>query len=124
VNTSSELIAVVDDEEDIVSLFTEALQVNGFFVVGFTNPLFIIDYIHDNPDQIELILIDYKMSQMSGCELANQIYTINPQIKMVLLTAYNDVVNNALDLDVIKKPITLSQLVKTVKQYTNNSIIS
>ena len=121
-NLSSESIAIVDDEEDIVSLFTEILQENGFLVIGFTNPLFIIDYIRDFPVQIGLILIDYKMSQMTGCELANQIYAINPKIKMILITAYDDIVNNALNLEIIKKPITLNQLLEIVKRYMNRSI--
>jgi DNA-binding NtrC family response regulator len=124
VNLSSEsVVAIVDDEEDIVSLFTEVLQENGFLVIGFTNPLFIIDYIRDFPDQIGLILIDYKMPQMTGCELANQIFAINPKIKMVLITAYDDIVNNALNLEIIKKPITLNRLLEIVKRYMNRSII-
>ncbi len=122
-NLSSPSISIVDDEEDIVSLFTEALQENGFLVIGFTNPLFIIDYIRDHPDQIKLILIDYKMSQMTGCELANQLYAINPKIKMVLITAYSDIVNNALNLEIVKKPITINQLLEIVNRYMNNSVI-
>ena len=33
-------IAVVDDEEDIVTIFK--VQENGYHVIGFTNPLFIL----------------------------------------------------------------------------------
>jgi len=50
------------------------------------------------------------MPQMTGCELANQIQTINPKINMVLLTAFDDIVNNALNLDIVKKPITVNQI--------------
>ncbi len=32
-----------EDEEDIVSLFTEVLQEKNYHVMGFTNPLFILD---------------------------------------------------------------------------------
>ena len=63
------------------------------------------------------------MSQMTGCELANQISAINPKIKMVLITAYDDIVNNALNLEIIKKPITLNRIVETVKQNINSAII-
>jgi DNA-binding NtrC family response regulator len=122
-NLSSASVVIVDDEEDIVSLFTEVIQHHGFLVLGFTNPLFLIDYIRDCPDQIGLILIDYRMSQMTGCELANQISAINPKIKMVLITAYDDIVNNALNLEIIKKPIMLNQIVETVKQNINSAII-
>ena len=34
-------IAVVDDEEDIVTIF-KVQQENGYHVMGFTNPLFIL----------------------------------------------------------------------------------
>jgi DNA-binding NtrC family response regulator len=40
---SNKSIAVVDDEEDIVSLFTEVLQEKNYHVMGFTNPLFLLD---------------------------------------------------------------------------------
>jgi two-component SAPR family response regulator len=63
------------------------------------------------------------MPQMTGCELANQIFAINPKIKMVLITAYDDIVNNALNLEIIKKPITLNRLLEIVKRYMNRSII-
>jgi two-component SAPR family response regulator len=62
------------------------------------------------------------MSQMTGCELANQISAINPKIKMVLITAYDDIVNNALNLEIIKKPITLNRIVEIVKHNMNLAI--
>lgn len=70
-NLTLELVVIVDDDEgDIASLFTELLQVNSYFVIDFTNPLFIIYYIHNNPHQIQLVIIDYKMPLITGCELA------------------------------------------------------
>lgn len=121
--TLTEFIAVVDDEEDIVKLFTDVIKMNGYFVMGFTNPLFLIDYTKEFPDRIGLIMIDYKMTQMTGCELANQIVEINPKIKMVLITAYDDIVNNALNLEIVKKPITISKIMEIVKKYMNGAVI-
>jgi hypothetical protein len=46
-------IDVVDDEEDIITLFTDAIQENDYPVMGFTNPLFILDYIREY--QIDLV---------------------------------------------------------------------
>jgi DNA-binding NtrC family response regulator len=122
-NLTSEFIAVIDDEEDIVKLFTDVIQINGYFVMGFTNPLFLIDYTREFPDRIGLILIDYRMPEMTGCELANQIAAINPKIKMILITAYDDIVNNALNLEIVKKPITISKILEIVNQYMNGTVI-
>ena len=99
-------IAIVDDEEDIVTLFTEVLQDNGYKIKGFTNPLLALEHIHKYPNEFGLIILDYRMSPMQGCELANKISAINSKIKMVLITAYNDIVNNVLNLEIVKKPIT------------------
>jgi len=98
-------IALVDDEENIVNLFTELLKGNGYDVYGFTDPFLLLDYIHHHDHQFRLVLIDYKMPQLSGCELANKITDINSRIEMVLITAAaNDIIKNNLDVEVIHKP--------------------
>ena len=43
---------------------------NGYFVIGFTNHLFLIDYSRECQDKIQLILKNYKMPQISGCQIA------------------------------------------------------
>ena len=112
-------IAVVDDEEDIVTLFREVLQENSYHVTGFTQPLMALDYIRRYPDDFSLIIIDYRMPQMQGCELSNKISKINPKIKMVLITAYDDIKNNNLNLEIVKKPITNTKLLEVIHHYLN-----
>ncbi len=110
-------IALVDDEEDSVTLFTKVLQDNNYHVIGFTNPLFILDYIHKHPDSFDIIIVDYRMSPIQGCELANKISAINPKIKMILLTAYDEIKNNSLNLEIVKKPITNTKLLQIIQQH-------
>ena len=57
-------IAIVDDDEDIVNLFTDLLRESGYDVFGFTNPLVLLYYIHNHNNQFRLVLIDYKMPQI------------------------------------------------------------
>jgi two-component SAPR family response regulator len=35
---------------------------------------------------------------------ANKIAAINPKIKIILITAYDDIKNNDLNLEIVKKP--------------------
>jgi DNA-binding NtrC family response regulator len=112
-------IDVVDDKEDIVTLFTEVLKENGYHVMGFTNPLYILDYIHEYPDRFSLIIVDFRMSPMQGDELANEIAAINPKLKMILLTAYYKVTNNSLNLEIVKKPVTINKILQIIQQYVN-----
>ena len=109
-------IAVVDDEEDIVTLFTDALEENDYQVMGFTDPLLFLDYVREHPDRFDLIIVDYKMSPMKGCELTKEIVAINPKIKMILITAYDDIKNNDLNLEIVKKPITITKLLQIIQQ--------
>ncbi len=110
-------IAIVDDDEDIVNLFTDLLRESGYEVYGFTNPLVLLDYIHHHNNKFRLVLIDYKMPQITGCELANKITDINSRIEMVLITAVNDIIKNNLDLELIHKPLRMHQLLDIVAKY-------
>ena len=41
---SAKYIAIVDNELDILDLFKEALEMKGYYVSAFTNPLFTKSY--------------------------------------------------------------------------------
>jgi two-component system chemotaxis response regulator CheY len=112
-------IALVDDDEDTVNLFSYFLGENGYDVIGFTNPLLLLDYVNHHDNQLRLVLIDYKMPQITGCELANKIAEINPGIEMVLITAINDIINNKLNLELIHKTIRTHQLLHILGKYMN-----
>jgi two-component system chemotaxis response regulator CheY len=110
-------IALVDDDEDTVNLFSYFLRENGYDVIGFANPLLLLDYILHHDNQFRLVLMDYNMPQITGCELANKIAEINPRIEMVLITAINDIINNKLNLEVMHKPLRMHQLLRLVAKY-------
>jgi hypothetical protein len=38
-------IAVVENDEDTLNLYREVIQMNGYIVIGFTNPYFLLDYV-------------------------------------------------------------------------------
>ncbi|HET7644355.1 MAG TPA: hypothetical protein VFK40_12665 [Nitrososphaeraceae archaeon] len=59
-------IAVVDNDEDTLNLYTEFIQMNEYIVIGFENPYSLIDYISKYPKHLKFIIIDYGMSQMTG----------------------------------------------------------
>jgi DNA-binding NtrC family response regulator len=115
-------IAIVEDEKDILTLFTEIIRQNGYPVVGYANPISFVRYLRTHQDKFILILIDYKMPQMTGCELANQITKINPNVKMVLMTAANDILNNNLNLELIHKPIKINELVQIISRYMRHTM--
>ena len=81
---------VIADDEIIVRMdIREILEVNGYEVVGEAGDG--IDALElcrqQNPD---LVLLDIKMPLMDGLTAAKQIHSLNPDIAIVVLTAYND----------------------------------
>ena len=41
-------------------------------VVGFTNPLLALEHIQENQEEYDLVLSDYKMTPIDGCDLAKK----------------------------------------------------
>ncbi len=121
---SGRSIAIVDGEQDILNLFLEVLDDEGYQTRGFTNPGPFLEYLKQHKDEFDFVILDYKMPPMQGCEVANTVYNINPKIKMILLTAYSDIVNNTRNLEVIKKPIDLHHLLDIVRRYMDRSVIN
>lgn len=117
-------IAIIDDEQDILNLFLEVLEDEGYQATGFTNPVSFLEYVKQHKDEFDFVILDYRISPMEGGELANKVYEINPTIKMVLLTAYSDIVTPTRNLEVIKKPINLHHLLDIVKRYMNRSVVN
>ncbi|MGE0242857.1 MAG: response regulator [Nitrososphaeraceae archaeon] len=71
-------IAIVDDEADLVNLFSEALKLNSFKVCAFTNPLEALNHIEKNHEDYGLVISDFKMPIMNGNELCTKLININP----------------------------------------------
>jgi DNA-binding NtrC family response regulator len=115
-------IAIIEDEDDILTLFTEIIRKHGYSVIGITNPSSFVKYLRIHRHEIDLLLIDYKLPQMTGCDLAKKIIEIDPTIKMILITAYNDIVNNTLNLELIHKPIKINELVQIINRYMHPTI--
>lgn len=52
-------IIVVDDEHDLVDLFSDALSLNGYDVSAFTDPIVAFENIKRNPDKYPLLITDF-----------------------------------------------------------------
>ena len=53
-----QLLALVDDEEILLLYFRKVLQENGYHIMRFTHPLFILDYVIEHTDEFALIIMD------------------------------------------------------------------
>ncbi len=108
-------ILLVDDEYDIALAFTLGLQSNGFSVDMFTSSIEALSSFKVN--FYKLGLLDIKMPEMDGLELAQKIKDKDKKIKICFLTAFD--LNYQRDKEysgcIIKKPISIDDLIKKIK---------
>jgi CheY-like chemotaxis protein len=81
-------ILAVDDELDILRIVEISLAKWGYAVDAFTDPVAALDHFRTNAPEYSLILTDIKMPGMSGSELAKRAKRIRPDIKVMVMTAF------------------------------------
>lgn len=114
------LVMLVDDEIDIIGLFTEILTLNGINVRPFTNSEEALREFEQNHSYYKLVISDVRMSPMSGIEFIKKLREIDANIKVILMTAFDMERSQLREIDTdefFNKPIAMNNLVQIVKKY-------
>ena len=126
------IIAIVDDDKDLLDLYSEYLTFNGFKTITFEHPEHLLEYIQTNSTPFSLIITDYRMPKIDGIDLIKNIrkfdnYT-NGKTKFILLSAFikedlvykNQVLDGKLIDKILEKPLSLVQLKTAIIEALNN----
>lgn len=117
-------ILVVDDEADMQILMTQSFrsqirrrQYEFTFASDGNSAL---KELERSPD-LDLVLSDINMPGMDGLTLLQQVGQVNPQIKVVMVSAYGDIRNireamNRGAFDFVTKPIDFKDLAATINK--------
>ena len=81
-------LLIVDDDSDIVQVLKMGLVRNGFSVEAFTNPQEALQSFKSNAESYCLVLSDIRMPSLSGIQLSGKLKEVNPNVKVVLMTAF------------------------------------
>jgi DNA-binding NtrC family response regulator len=82
-------ILLVDDEKDILDIFSEYLISNRFNIISFQNPIEALNYFYQNISNCSLVIADYKMPQMSGIDFIKIVEKdTDCKIKTIIISAY------------------------------------
>ena len=106
-------ILVIDDEAAQRDVLTGYLKKKGYKIYSASSGKEGIESAKNNP--VDIILSDFKMPDLNGIEVLEQVKKINPGISFVIVTAYGTVENavKAMRLgafDYISKPVDLDEL--------------
>jgi two-component system response regulator ChvI len=113
----SQVIALVDDDRNILTSVSIALQAEGFVTRVYTDPTIALKAMTENaPD---LAVLDIKMPQMDGMELLRRLRE-SSAIPVIFLTSKDDELDEALGLamgadDYIAKPFSQRLLIARIK---------
>lgn len=112
------ILIVVDDEADLVNLFSEALTSHGYSVIGFTDPIAALSHVKQEPFKYNLLITDYRMPKLNGYELGLKLKELNNNIKVILISAYENIEDNKLlNFKLYHKPIPVKKLIAIVDDH-------
>ena len=112
-------VIVIDDDKDSVETLSALLQQKGVDVVGmgFDGKDALDLYVQEKPD---FVILDMKMPEYDGPYAINKIKEIDPNAKIIAVTAYTDYQFKTGDvLASLKKPYEISELLKVIKGALN-----
>jgi len=123
----NETILLVEDDEQVRDLSSEALSASGYKVLVAETPLVAITICRSNSAHIDLLLTDVVMPGIGGRELAIQVTAILPGVKVLYMSGYTPQAilhHGELDANTffIQKPFTPSSLAAKVREVLDHAI--
>jgi two-component system response regulator ChvI len=110
-------IALVDDDQNILTSVSMSLEAEGFKVDAYTDGTKALEGMTARP--VDLAILDIKMPRMDGMELLNRIRR-SSQIPVIFLTSKDDEVDEVLGFrmgadDYIRKPFSQRLLIERIR---------
>ena len=119
-------VLVVDDDEMIVHFFKMILEEIGYMVIEAFDGETALDLAAS--EKVDLVLLDYKLSDMTGDTVAQKLKLSNPQTKIVFVTGYSEAKDQILRTNlsnyVVVKPIKEDELIETVEKALSERAIA
>jgi len=114
-------VLIVDDEEVVRQTAGNTLERYGYKTVTAGDGVDAVDLYRRQPDTISLVLLDLTMPVMSGEDALRELQLINPKVRVLLTSGYNEVeavqrfAGKGL-AGFIQKPYTAAALAEKVKE--------
>jgi DNA-binding response OmpR family regulator len=118
---------LVDDEPDITFSFNMALEDHGFVVDTFNDPLQALSSF--KVGLYIIAVLDVKMPEMNGFELASKIRESDNKVKIAFMSAFDIPEENLKTTipivyekksNIIRKPISIDDFVSIIKEKIEN----
>ena len=115
-------ILFVEDEPGLRKLMSKVLEKQGYRVLEAKDGEEALSICQESLAQIDLVVTDYAMPRMTGLQLKEEILTLRPDMKFLLISGYAEgVVENNLKPDLngeefLEKPSLPEELARKVRE--------
>ncbi|MCP4579527.1 MAG: response regulator [Deltaproteobacteria bacterium] len=121
IQTGTEKILLVDDDESIAGLEKQMLERLGYEVTSKTSSLDVLETFRAHPDNFDLIVSDMTMPNLTGDQLSRELLSIRPGIPIIICTGFSEKINkeNAQFLGIkgfLMKPVAKFDMAQMVRR--------
>jgi DNA-binding response OmpR family regulator len=113
-------VLTIDDESEMLEIIKQCLESEGFQVLIADSPKKALEIYEERWREIGLVLLDYLMPGMTGDLVFECLQRINADVRVLLLTAYEDRVARTMFetglRGFIQKPFYVEDLVQRVRE--------
>jgi len=120
----SSTVLVVEDESTVRSLIGDVLRDRGYLVLSAENAEQALVLAHNQKGPIHLLVTDIILPTMLGTQLANELQTLIPDVKVLFISGYSDkeIVRRTQvgkSVPFIQKPFTPQEFCSKVREVLN-----
>ena len=117
----SEQVLLVDDEKLLADIGKQMLERHGYRVTSRTSSVEALELFKAKPDDFDLIVTDMTMPNMSGLELAAEIISLRPKMRIILCTGFSEHISKegirSIGIrELMMKPIAMNELIRTARR--------
>ncbi|THB80210.1 MAG: response regulator [Desulfobacteraceae bacterium] len=107
--------------EPILDMTRTMLEGLGYKVSDFINSQEALATFNDDPYKFDLVITDMTMPHMTGLEMIKKMYSVRPEMPVILCTGFSAVINQekAFALGIkgfLTKPILKKEMAKTIRE--------
>jgi len=118
---AGETVLVVEDETAILKLITRILSMLGYTVLTAQTPALAMKTAQGHPGNIDLLITDVVMPEMTGRDLAGRLLSVYPDLKVLYMSGYTaDVIAHRGILETgirfIQKPFNKDELARKIRE--------
>jgi len=121
----TEKILIVDDDDIIVNLEQKQLESLGYRVIALTSSVKAVEIFRQQYQDIDLVITDMTMPQITGSDLAKEMLSIKPTIPIILCTGFSELIDKKKALAIgikeyLMKPMLKKDLARIIRKILDN----